>query len=253
MGSKLRSLVRAYHRKMHPDHLGHGPLDIPADLWAFRRRLDHEEHREVVTAWDELDHLTRDTRRRGARPDPELVLVKLAALLHELADRTIVAYGTSDCSGVDFDEVLETVMAANMNKEPPTVPGGKATKPPGWQSAELAVLDIVRQAALQREQDIERAGRTRQDEAVAPAVDQFAAPVRPPVDVAAVARQALDIGPLFTAAYSSTCGECGDEIEEGEPARMVDGEAEHDQCAADQVGEYLAEERAERAAEMEST
>jgi hypothetical protein len=38
------------------------------------------------------------------------------------------------------------------------------------------------------------------------------------------------IGPIFTAGYTSECGECGCDIEEGDRARMIDGEAVHVDC-----------------------
>ncbi len=38
------------------------------------------------------------------------------------------------------------------------------------------------------------------------------------------------VGPVFAARFDGVCGECGDEIEEGDSIRMVDGAAEHAEC-----------------------
>jgi predicted HAD superfamily Cof-like phosphohydrolase len=128
----ITDLVHAYHVRMHPDHLGGTPQTITPELLAFRRRLHDEEVREVTEAWDTAEEAGPLSRS-----------IALAHLLHELADVVIVAYGTADYLGVDFDQVLRAVMRANMAKVPPTVPGGKATKPAGWVPAGDAVLDMV--------------------------------------------------------------------------------------------------------------
>lgn len=39
------------------------------------------------------------------------------------------------------------------------------------------------------------------------------------------------IGPVFTCSYDSECGRRGDDLVEGSRARMVDGEATHEECA----------------------
>lgn len=39
-----------------------------------------------------------------------------------------------------------------------------------------------------------------------------------------------DVGPVFTARYYSDCPECGNKVEPGDQARMVDGEATHEEC-----------------------
>ena len=41
---------------------------------------------------------------------------------------------------------------------------------------------------------------------------------------------AADVGPVFTASYYSTCPECQNRVEPGDQARMVDGEATHEEC-----------------------
>jgi predicted HAD superfamily Cof-like phosphohydrolase len=128
----ITEFVHAYHVRMHPDHLGGTPQTITPELLAFRRWLHDEEVREVAEAWNGAEDAGL-----LARP------ARIAHLLHELADVVIVAYGTADYLGVDFDQVLRAVMRANMAKVPPTVPGGKATKPAGWVPADAAVLDIV--------------------------------------------------------------------------------------------------------------
>lgn len=40
-----------------------------------------------------------------------------------------------------------------------------------------------------------------------------------------------DAGPVFTAQYYSTCSECGEKVEPGDPARMTDDGAVHEDCA----------------------
>lgn len=132
MTDNIASLIHDYHVRMHPDHLGGTPQTIAPELLAFRRRLHDEEVLEVAEAWDTAEEAGPRSRS-----------IAIGHLLHELADVVIVAYGTADYMGVDFDAVLRAVMRANMGKVPPTQPGGKATKPPGWEPADDVVLDIV--------------------------------------------------------------------------------------------------------------
>lgn len=206
----LRMIVRKYHEKMHADHLGYTVDTLPADLLAFRRRLHDEEVREVTEAWDNV------AMGPGAYDRDEA----LAHLLHELADVVIVAYGTADYLGVNFDEVLVATMQANMGKVPPTEPGGKATKPPGWVRADGAIEEIVRKS---------RGALISAGSGSGKAADQFA---QPSGVVRSAARSSLsDVGPVFTARYDSECGSCGNDLEAGERARMVDGEAVHEECA----------------------
>lgn len=37
-------------------------------------------------------------------------------------------------------------------------------------------------------------------------------------------------GPVFSARFPGRCGECGEQIEEGDDIRMIDGDAIHDDC-----------------------
>lgn len=47
-------------------------------------------------------------------------------------------------------------------------------------------------------------------------------------------RDAQTPGPVFEARYRGVCPECGDEIEEGDRCRMVDGSATHVECLDDE-------------------
>lgn len=69
----------------------------------------------------------------------------LPGLAQELADLVYVAYGSALVCGVDLDAVIRAVHAANMAKQPPATPGGKATKPAGWQAPDVAGV-LARQA-----------------------------------------------------------------------------------------------------------
>jgi predicted HAD superfamily Cof-like phosphohydrolase len=201
-------LVRPYHEKMHPEHLGYRPSTVPADLMKFRRRLDHEESAEVVEAWDAYE------------ANPGNHQAELAHLLHELADRTIVAYGTAQAVGVDLDDVIVAVMRANMRKVPPTVPGGKATKPAGWVPADEVIHELVRRAELGRE-----------------TVKLSALPfVNPSAAARSAVRSDQTLGPVFTARFDSECDPCGGELCEGDEARMFEGEAMHRRCAEQEAG-----------------
>ena len=188
-------MARRYHEKYHPNHLGHRPSTVPAGLMMFRRRLDNEESAEVVEAWDTLETYHEDDR-------PEYRLDALAHLLHELADRVIVAYGTADAVGVRLDDVVNAVMRANMRKVPPAVSGGKATKPGGWTPADDVIRELVRRADRQS--------------------DPFA---QPAAAGRSADRHSLSIGPVFTCRFDSECGECGAELCEGDEARMFEGNA----------------------------
>lgn len=128
--SELLNSVRQYHEKMHADHVGFTADTLPLELLAFRRWLHNEEVDEVSEAWDAQEAYRTDET--------------LAHLLHELADVVIVAFGTADYLGIDFDAVLRIVMQANLTKIPPTVPGGKATKPAGWVPADAGILALVK-------------------------------------------------------------------------------------------------------------
>lgn len=62
------------------------------------------------------------------------------------------------------------------------------------------------------------------------------APPRPPALPAELAGldfgdEPAGAGPVFTAAYYSTCGGCGSGIQPGDEVRMLDGEAVHEGCA----------------------
>lgn len=198
--SELSESIHVYHDKMHADHLGFDVDTLPPELLAFRRRLHTEEVKEVDDAWDDVE------MGPGAYERDEA----LAHLLHELADVVIVAFGTADYLGINFDGVLRAVMRANMKKIPPKVPGGKATKPDGWIPADDVILELIK---------ITR--RNRQAE-----IDQFAAAPTKRADY----RQPY--GPVFTAQFDSLCGECDDEIEEGDRARMGSDGAVHAECVS---------------------
>jgi predicted HAD superfamily Cof-like phosphohydrolase len=140
--SALRNAVRQYHERFHPNQKEATPLTIPAELLAFRRRLHDEEVREVTEAWDWVED-------RGWPPRPLLGSTLLdqravAHLLHELADLVIVAYGTAAFMDIDLEDVIMLVMQANMRKIPNPDPAGKALKPDGYVTADLAVLDFVK-------------------------------------------------------------------------------------------------------------
>lgn len=195
--SALRDAIRKYHEKMHPEHTGFTVDSLPGELLAFRRRLHDEEVREVVEAWDTLDLASYTTDRDEA----------LGQLLHELADVVIVAFGTADYLGVNFDDVLNAVMRANMRKVPPTTAGGKATKPAGWEPADAVIVEIIKAARR--------------------AADPFAAPApgRMPAARTGLSRS-------FFAGYEGLCAYCDNEIEAGDEIRMTDDGAVHDECAS---------------------
>lgn len=134
--SETRELVRRYHERFHPDQHEATPLTIPPELLTFRRRLHDEEVLEVAEAWNAVEARMGNISKHLADD--------MAHLLHELADLVIVAYGTATFLGVDLEDVVTLVMQANMRKIPNPDPIGKALKPPGFITAELAVREYVR-------------------------------------------------------------------------------------------------------------
>lgn len=200
--SDLRDSIRRYHERMHPEHVGFSVDTLPTDLLAFRRRLHDEEVREVGAAWDEVEQ-SAPTENSVSEIGDELI----GHLMHELADVVIVAFGTADYLGLDFDAILNAVMRANMRKVPPTEPGGKATKPAGWVPSDAVIVELI------------KASRS--------AGDPFAAPGRMPNVVPSS-------GPSrsFPAQYDGLCPDCGDEIEVGDMIVMTDDGAVHAECAS---------------------
>ena len=59
--------------------------------------------------------------------------------------------------------------------------------------------------------------------------DPFAQPV--PAGASAVRSALPSFGPVFTAAYTSECPGCCGDVEPGSDARMLDGDAWHEECA----------------------
>lgn len=212
-----REMVRAYHEKFHPDHREATPLTVSPDRLLSRLALDLEEVREVQEEFRAAIYTssTRDTF-------PDAAVAAVARLLHELADRTIIAYGTATFLGVDLDDVINIVMRANMGKERNPDAGGKAVKPDGFVSAIAGITALV--SALDATPE-----RCRHELVTAqcdhckprPAPDPFAAPSR--------ARDGL--GPVFTARFDSECDCCGLDLLEGSDARMWGGSACHADCA----------------------
>lgn len=63
---------------------------------------------------------------------------------------------------------------------------------------------------------------------VGPSPDPFGQPAAP---ARSAVRDRLTPGPVFAARFDSECGGCGGTLEEGDRARMLDGEAMHAYCA----------------------
>lgn len=59
--------------------------------------------------------------------------------------------------------------------------------------------------------------------------DPFAQPV--PAGASAVRSALPSFGPVFTAGYTSECPGCCGDVEPGSDARMLDGDAWHEECA----------------------
>jgi NTP pyrophosphatase (non-canonical NTP hydrolase) len=130
-----RHLLSEYHATLHPEHLGYGPLTMPAEVMSFRKRLFAEEAREALDEFDQCHPM-------AGGPDTGTV----THLVHELADTVFVAYGTAELLGIDLDAVLLAVAEANAQKRRNPDPDGKAIKPPDFVPATEAIRLIVEQA-----------------------------------------------------------------------------------------------------------
>jgi predicted HAD superfamily Cof-like phosphohydrolase len=212
--SETRELVRRYHERFHPDQHEATPLTIPPELLAFRRRLHDEEVLEVAEAWNDVEARMGSISKRLAND--------FGHLLHELADLVIVAYGTASFLGVDLEDVVKIVMAANMRKIPNPDPTGKALKPPGFVSANLAVREYVRVRTMTIE-------RCKHELPVGQC--DYCRP-KPPADpFGQPPRQSDKPGPVFIAAFTSECPRCCLDVETDDEARMYLGHAHHPGCA----------------------
>lgn len=137
--NSVLALIRLYHRRLHPDQDNMTPATTSRELLGFRRMLTIEEDREADEAFDVAI-------QAALVDDPELMTGAVADLLHELADKVILAYGTAMRVGVDLDKVVYAVMRANMGKVANPDPTKKAIKPDGWMPADAEVLAIVEAA-----------------------------------------------------------------------------------------------------------
>lgn len=121
--------VREFHEKFgHP--IGEHPKYLELDRWELRTSLIREEAEELFSAptmEDEVD---------------------------ALADLVYVCYGMAIEMGVDLDDVISEVHAANMRKlgpdgKPIYRDDGKILKPEGWEGPDIGAV-LARQAARER-------------------------------------------------------------------------------------------------------
>ena len=97
-----------------------------AELQELRQTLIREEYKEVMAAFEGLQH--------GRETD-------LAHLAHELADLLYVTYGALAACGVDADAVFAEVHEANMRKvSGPRRADGKILKPADWKPADVTAV-----------------------------------------------------------------------------------------------------------------
>lgn len=138
--SPVRALVMCFHMAMDVPILDR-PTVPPRDRLKLRLNLISEEFFEVVESCLQVSDSIRWRVIKGLLKsliETAIIRVDMPSLADNLTDLDYVVEGTRLECGINGDEVLEEVHAANMRKvSGPIRSDGKRLKPPDWEPPDI--------------------------------------------------------------------------------------------------------------------
>lgn len=119
------------------------------DIATFRAMFPHMDARTLAHHWADMIREEPGELEAELRADPQ----DPAKICQEAVDTVWVTIGAAQGAGVTYEQfvaMIGEVSRANLAKDPPAQPGGKARKPPGWEGPNL----VLAMAAEERPFDL---------------------------------------------------------------------------------------------------